>query len=305
MKRLKSIFISILLFISVVGCGKTAADGWQEQYDLGMRYLTEGNYEEAILAFTAAIEIDPKQPEAYIGAADAYELLDDLENAIKMLETGYDATGDENIAKQLQELLEQLEESKDKNLTGQSIFTLADLEEWGYPYGMTPDDLAAKGEVSASDVEKYYENIRNLGELYHNVYTSVGNNRSVLFEQATQKIGSINIEDGDSRKGPRGIEIGMSLKDVLNRFCCTNTIALQYAESLDAALFSSAESEDLIWIYRTWDEDDHWGNDYDVVCDAYLRKESDSLINLCCGTYAFGEKEYPDRCELSVDINTV
>ena len=74
MKRLKSIFIYALLIISVVGCGKTAADGWQEQYDLGMRYLTEGNYEEAILAFTAAIEIDPKLPEAYIGRGDAYIL---------------------------------------------------------------------------------------------------------------------------------------------------------------------------------------------------------------------------------------
>ena len=45
---------------------------WQEQYNLGMRYLTESNYEEAILAFTSAIEIDPNQPQAYIGRADAY-----------------------------------------------------------------------------------------------------------------------------------------------------------------------------------------------------------------------------------------
>lgn len=37
-----------------------------------MRYLTEGNYAEAIIAFSAAIEIDPKQPEAYIGRGDAH-----------------------------------------------------------------------------------------------------------------------------------------------------------------------------------------------------------------------------------------
>lgn len=45
---------------------------WQEQYDLGMRYLSEGNYAEAIIAFTAAIEIDPKQADAFMGRGDAY-----------------------------------------------------------------------------------------------------------------------------------------------------------------------------------------------------------------------------------------
>lgn len=43
----------------------TQSSGWQEQYDLGVRYLNDGNYEEAIIAFTAAIEIDPKKPQAY------------------------------------------------------------------------------------------------------------------------------------------------------------------------------------------------------------------------------------------------
>ena len=56
----------------LTACGKTAQGSWQEQYDLGMKYLDEGNYEEAILAFTAAIEIDPKRYEAYLGRGEAY-----------------------------------------------------------------------------------------------------------------------------------------------------------------------------------------------------------------------------------------
>lgn len=44
---------------------------WQEQYDLGVQYLSEGNYTETIIAFTAAIEIDPKQAPAYVGRGDA------------------------------------------------------------------------------------------------------------------------------------------------------------------------------------------------------------------------------------------
>lgn len=64
------IFLSILL---LAGCGKSnSPTTWQEQYDLGVRYLSEGNYEEAIIAFTAAIEIDPKRAEAYVGRGDAY-----------------------------------------------------------------------------------------------------------------------------------------------------------------------------------------------------------------------------------------
>ena len=35
----------------------------QTQYALSVRFLSEGNYQEAVLAFTAAIEIDPKQPD--------------------------------------------------------------------------------------------------------------------------------------------------------------------------------------------------------------------------------------------------
>lgn len=67
MKHLIGILLTLLVILSA--CGQSAADlgsgdsstfSWQDQYDLGMRYLSEGNYEEAIVAFTAAIEIDPK-----------------------------------------------------------------------------------------------------------------------------------------------------------------------------------------------------------------------------------------------------
>ena len=61
---------------------------WQEQYDLGVKYLSEGNYQEAIIAFTAAIEIDPKRPDAYTGLADAYIAQGDIAAAIGILRQG-------------------------------------------------------------------------------------------------------------------------------------------------------------------------------------------------------------------------
>ena len=71
MKRAMTWILSLVLILGLCACGDSSAK-WREQYDLGQKYLTEGNYEEAILAFTAAIEIDPKQALAYIGRGDAY-----------------------------------------------------------------------------------------------------------------------------------------------------------------------------------------------------------------------------------------
>ena len=80
-KRIFSFLFAFALILGLCACGpKETAPTWQEQYDLGIRYLSEGNYEEAIIAFTAAIEIDPKQPEAYVGRGDAYLAMGD-ENA--------------------------------------------------------------------------------------------------------------------------------------------------------------------------------------------------------------------------------
>ena len=91
MKRLLCLlFAALALLLLLVGCAKEAvtpnwagqeksaaaektdASGWQAQYDLGVRYLNDGNYEEAVIAFTAAIEIDPKRPEGYAARGGAY-----------------------------------------------------------------------------------------------------------------------------------------------------------------------------------------------------------------------------------------
>ena len=72
MKKHIAVLLAVTLLLAVVsGCG-VKAPTWQEQYDLGVRYLSEGKYEEAVIAFTAAIEIEPKQAAAFVGRGDAY-----------------------------------------------------------------------------------------------------------------------------------------------------------------------------------------------------------------------------------------
>ncbi len=89
MKRVCAAFTIIALLLALCACGPNSA-AWQEQYDLGVRYLSEGNYEEAILAFNAAIEIDPKQADAYIGLGDAYMGVADFDEAAETYQEAID-----------------------------------------------------------------------------------------------------------------------------------------------------------------------------------------------------------------------
>ena len=143
MKRFLRLTLVLVILAALVSCGQKAEATWQEQYDLGMRYLDEGNYEEAVVAFTAAIDIDEKRPEAYIGRGDAYfasdeystaeedyrsalaldtsmaEIYDrladlyvqtgDLEQALEILRQGYEATKEQGLLDRLQ-ALEELDE---------------------------------------------------------------------------------------------------------------------------------------------------------------------------------------------------
>ena len=99
MKKITIFFFALLLLFQLGACGQNTPT-WEEQYDLGVRYLSEGNYEEAIIAFTAAIEIDAKRPEGFIGRGDAYigsgETEDNLAAALGDYETAL--TLDETLA---------------------------------------------------------------------------------------------------------------------------------------------------------------------------------------------------------------
>ncbi len=84
MKKVIVLF-SIAIFL-LTACSKTPEELYAEQLDLGIRYLSESNYEEAIVAFEAAIVIDPKNPVAYIEIADVYVEQGDIVGAVRFLD---------------------------------------------------------------------------------------------------------------------------------------------------------------------------------------------------------------------------
>lgn len=89
----------VALLALLLGRSRRAAEAaWQEQYALGMQYLSEGGYEAAAAAFAAAVDIDPKQPGAYTRLADARLEMGDSEAAMEALEEGYARTKSSDIA---------------------------------------------------------------------------------------------------------------------------------------------------------------------------------------------------------------
>ncbi len=80
-------FLCVILLLTACGVKEPT---WQEQYALGVRYLSEGNYEEAIIVFTAAIEIDPKLAPAYVGRGDAYILSGETAEILAAAQSDYE-----------------------------------------------------------------------------------------------------------------------------------------------------------------------------------------------------------------------
>lgn len=88
------IVTTVLLVIVVTGIAVlgSPARRYDRQLSLGKKYLDELDYEKAIAAYKAAIEIDPKNPEAYGALAELYLATGDTEAALAILQEGYAAT---------------------------------------------------------------------------------------------------------------------------------------------------------------------------------------------------------------------
>lgn len=154
-----AICVSVAL---LTGNSDKGADSWQKQYDLGVRYLSEGNYEEAIIAFAAAIEIDPKNAKIYERMAEAYIALGDIDSARDILEQGADATGEDFLRNRLEDLQQKnglVVSSNNLNISNLRCYFVADHEILEYnkdAVGGMDIDFVVDG---PSDVRKVYISI--------------------------------------------------------------------------------------------------------------------------------------------------
>ena len=140
-------FLYLLIFCmtcTMLACGKTNTDDtqelqtnaqmtWQDQYDLGVRLLNEGKYEDAILAFQAAISIDPKKADAYVILADAYVQAGNRDGAMAALQDGLDHADNVDWVKDV--------------ASGLGFY----VDENGHVYTMTEEESIAASEAAVEE----------------------------------------------------------------------------------------------------------------------------------------------------------
>ena len=191
MKRIVSLLLTLALVLGLCACGQSAQATWQEQYDLGVKYLSEGNYEEAILAFTAAIEIDPKRPEAYIGRGDAYLASGDSQDNLAAAQADYETALDlddtlpeawlglaqvyvvRGDPQRAQEILEEAAEKTDDRTIRDRLEELRE-ETAGEDPEETPRVDSAQYEVERQDLSYYNEAGQVLINLYYDQVVLTG-----------------------------------------------------------------------------------------------------------------------------------
>ena len=103
-KKLQLTAIAIIIAIASIFIYKGAiAPKLHDKYlDTGIKYLMDGQYEEAILAFDKAIKIEPKTTEARVYQAKAYIGNEELDKAVDVLKQA------QNIDKTNEKLLKEI-----------------------------------------------------------------------------------------------------------------------------------------------------------------------------------------------------
>ena len=173
-QRLFKISVAALMLVLVSGlcaCKSTEAK-WQEQYDLGMKYVSEGNYEEAIIAFAAAIEIDPNNADAYIGRADAYLALGNTEENLASARADYEkaaelsgmAEADSGITQKIAQAYESLADG------------YIDGDDWNKAVEILQQELEACGETEnlTGKLAELGLMVNENGEIQPDYYSSQG-----------------------------------------------------------------------------------------------------------------------------------
>lgn len=99
-----AIFISILFGLKIY-IYNTPENRLERQLEIAGRWLEELDYNQAVIEFTKAIEIDPKSMDAYLGMAEAYEGMKNYEQAIAKLTEALEIEPDnQNIQNTLEQV---------------------------------------------------------------------------------------------------------------------------------------------------------------------------------------------------------
>lgn len=172
-RKINIVTLLLIMILLLTACAsKSSSTTWQAQYDLGMQYLEEGDYAAAIVAFTAAIEIDAKETAAYTGRGNAYIFSGETEENLTLALADYETALtliDEELESGQKELTEEMTE-----ILVQAYLGIADvyIRQGEYDSAL---EILREGLVKTNDSEEIRQKIEEIET--GNVMDSTGNLR--------------------------------------------------------------------------------------------------------------------------------
>ena len=145
-RKYEWLFLCLFCLI-LAGCANNSGAQLKKYLDLGQKYLTEMDYEQAIIAYNKAIEIDPKNIEAYQALTNIYEFQGDLDQARITMERALTAIPSNSELQTRYERLMLMPSSEVSSSAGQNTS--------GSPFGnqstdqRTEDGIQSEGRVQA------------------------------------------------------------------------------------------------------------------------------------------------------------
>lgn len=122
------VLLAILALITLLACQQT--DAVQEKMNLATQYMSEGNYEQAIVMYREVLDAEPENVEAYLGIADAYEAMEDYETGLAVLEEAYEVTGEETIVQEIESVEElQAQQEEQEKVASENVSEIAEEPE--------------------------------------------------------------------------------------------------------------------------------------------------------------------------------
>lgn len=166
--------IVVILIVLIVGSTiyNAPANRLSRQLDLGQRYLEEQNYEQAIVEFNKAIEIDPMSVEAYLGLSDVYIEMNDYEAAAEVLQRGYNLTNGEVLKQKYDIVVDDIKSSGNID-TNFADVSYDDKDEEEIKFAQKLEQLTALFEQGRSDNIFQLEELNFFGHSVNNMTKEV------------------------------------------------------------------------------------------------------------------------------------
>ena len=160
------VMIGMVLALVLILSHQAVSTEAREQLSLGEKYMRDEDFDEAIVAFHKAIDIDPNNTEAYLKLSDAYHAVGNFSEAIRILQLGFERTRSGEIKAKLDELAAQTtlealtngQPVKETGACGDNLtYTL-------YENGVTV--IAGEGRLPDTDKNNVPWHNKKIGELF-------------------------------------------------------------------------------------------------------------------------------------------